>query len=752
MKQLILFLLAGAVFPLSGQTILHIQEASGEPVPGAKLEAGAVGDSVRILRRIAGIDGTVDLGTVEGMYSIKISYPGFDTFSDTLLLQGRVSVFLHPVLEVEEMVVTAQSQATSIENAVQKITVISAEQIARSGSNNLADILTYQTGIRLSQDNVLGSSMDLGGISGQNVKILVDGVPVIGRQNGNIDLTQINLANVERIEVVEGPLSVNYGTNALAGTVNIITKKERKDVCSAELNPYYETIGNYNLSGVLAVDRSRHHWNLEGLRNFFDGWTDGDAFIEFPKKRPADTNRVKTWKPREQYSVGTRYSYIRDTWQLSLFGKYFHELIVNRGMPSAPYYETAFDDYYRTQRLDAGLSGEAKLGKGHLNFLCAYNDYQRRKNTYFKDLTTLNQVLSETAGAQDTSRFSQWTARLIYNGRIGKKITYQVGTDINYTNGWGRRIEGGHRDIGDYAGFVTLDWKLLDSLTIKPGVRYACNSAYNSPVIPSLNILYRVRKFSFRAAVARGFRAPDLKELYMDFVDINHNITGNRELKAENSWNYSFFANWMKPLKKNALVKIEYSAYYNDIDNLITLGIVDNSSYTYINIGTYSTIGQQLGVNYRSKRAQVQVSATYIGRYNPDSETEAGVKRYSFSPETSARIAYYLIEDRLQANVFYKFNGKLQSFYVNEDSEVITSVQSAYHILDAGITALFLKDRRLSVTLGAKNLLNVKQVNVIGQNQGGVHSGSSDFNAGRGVSAFLSLHYRITLMKGRNEK
>ena len=67
--------------------------------------------------------------------------------------------------------------------------------------------------------------MSVQGLSGENVKILIDGVPVVGRLNGNVDLSQINLTNIERVEIVEGPLSVNYGTNALAGTINLITKK-----------------------------------------------------------------------------------------------------------------------------------------------------------------------------------------------------------------------------------------------------------------------------------------------------------------------------------------------------------------------------------------------------------------------------------------------------------------------------------------------------------------------------------------------
>ncbi len=739
-----------------GQAEVLVESLDGEAIPGARVQLFSIDASQGKFQLITDDFGKVTLPSADGLFLIDVRYLGFEVYADTVELSSSIIVRMTPIQMIEEMVVTAQNRATSIENAVQKITVLTAEQVQRSGSNNLADILNYQTGIRLSNDQVLGSFVDLGGVSGQNVKILIDGVPVIGRLSGSIDLSQINLNNVERIEIVEGPLSVNYGTNALAGTVNIITKKKSTRGFSVELNPYYETIGNYNLSGAIGYTQNGHSIQLDVGRNFFDGWRDGDPFVDFPRETLADTNRVRTWKPKEQYFGGLRYLYAAEKWEGSVYGKYFDELIVNRGKPSAPYFETAFDDYYHTARMDVGGTSKLHFEKSKLSFLLAYNDFRRTKNTYVKDLTTLNEVLSATDGAQDTSRFTQITGRLIFVGDIGKTLTYQVGADINHSGGQGRRIENGFREIGDYAGFVTLDWKVMDSLTIKPGVRYSYNTAFQSPLVPSLNILYRIKKLSFRASVASGFRAPDLKELYMDFVDINHNITGNKDLRAESSWNYSFYVNWIKPGRKNSLIKFEYGAYYNDIKGLITLGVLEGGeagAFTYVNIGEYSAIGQQFSFIYRTKRLRANVNATYIGRYDPDSELSSEINSYRFSPEVGTQLGYDFILNRLHGNIFYKFNGALQNFSVNGDGIVQSSRQASYSILDASVTADFLKDRNLSLTIGAKNLLNVTDINVTGQSQGGVHTGgSSSVNAGRGTSVFLSLKYQLSINIGKDEK
>ena len=127
---------------------------------------------------------------------------------------------------LQELVVTGNYKPIGLDKCVIPTRNIIVEKLASLGVQNVGDVLKFQANFRIQQDPILGTGISLQGISGENIKILIDGVPVIGRQNGGIDLTQLNLLNVERIEIVEGPLSVQYGTNALAGTINIITKKK----------------------------------------------------------------------------------------------------------------------------------------------------------------------------------------------------------------------------------------------------------------------------------------------------------------------------------------------------------------------------------------------------------------------------------------------------------------------------------------------------------------------------------------------
>ena len=99
-------------------------------------------------------------------------------------------------IDIENVVVTGQIFKTKKNNSIIKTEVIERETIKSISANNLRDLLLFENNMVVNRDNILGSSLSIQGMSGQNVKILIDGFPVIGRLNGNIDLTQINLNNI----------------------------------------------------------------------------------------------------------------------------------------------------------------------------------------------------------------------------------------------------------------------------------------------------------------------------------------------------------------------------------------------------------------------------------------------------------------------------------------------------------------------------------------------------------------------------
>ncbi len=171
------------------------------------------------------------------------------------------------------------------------IQVITRKTIEKMAAQNVADVLQNQSGVLLGQDPSLGASVQLQGLGGQNVKILINGVPMIGRLNGNIDVSQIPSENIERIEIVEGPMSVVYGTDAIGGVINIITKQSMRMSSRSRVKLFADQIGNLNLDGSVSEYRTLKKgstWGFDATmgRQFFRGF-DFD-----PETRSMD------WKPK----------------------------------------------------------------------------------------------------------------------------------------------------------------------------------------------------------------------------------------------------------------------------------------------------------------------------------------------------------------------------------------------------------------------------------------------------------------------
>ena len=661
----------------------------------------------------------------EQYFILSVRHLGYHAMIDTIDINGMsdrtIKVELKPQeFNINEQVITAEYAPSSAERSINKVTVIGKAQIENMNAVSLRDVLTNSLNIRIGQDNVLGSSMSLQGISGENVKILIDGVPVIGRLNGNVDLSQINLNNVARIEIVEGPLSVNYGTNALAGTINIITQKGKVKGNNLGANAYFENIGTHNLLLEAQTQVLKTNLRMSGGRNYFDGWMPTDNYWPSYRKTLADSSRFKQWKPKEQYFARISAGRVIKGWNINYRFETLNESLLNRGYPRKPFGENALDDTYHTRRADHSVSSSKKIGKHHFNILAAINGFTRTKNTYFKDLTTLEQVLTENNGDQDTSSFHLLMSRGTWSVKTPKKwYSYQVGYDLNLETASGRRIESIEQEQGGYAVFLSSELKPIKRLTLKPGLRITHNTVYKAPLTPSFNALWKLKQWSIRASYARGFRAPSLKELHFQFVDLNHDIVGNPDLLAELSHNLSTTLQYKKLFEKSIL-KLEWGAYYNQLDNLISLvQIGEQQQYSYVNIGEAITQGSKASIQWISARINMTLSTNYLGISNDIDLIEKG--KFNYSSEITANLQYQLKKTEMRLAIFYKYQGRAQRVFLDDDLTPTLGYINGYHMADINLSKGFAKER-IVVSAGFKNLFNVQNIGT--NSTTGVHSGS----------------------------
>ena len=730
-------LLAKVVY--SQQTILKVLDSrSNDPVPFANVCFESL-DTQKLNYSITDKDGFVSYNLVEESV-ISVSFVGYNTHLDTIKPGITKEIYLEPaILGLDEVVVTAQFKPKLADQSIYKIQVINQDMIRAKGVSNLGEALSNELTMRINHDAALGSSISLQGLTGEHVKILLDGVPVIGRLNGNIDLNQLNLENADHIEIVEGPMSVIYGSNALAGAINVITKEHTRSGISAQGNSYWESVGIYNFNASTGITKGVHYFFISGTRNFFGGYSE------------IDSGRTSRWKPRLQYDLDANYTWKRNRFNLKLNSKLFDETIQSKGpvQPLPPSYAKAFDAYFYTTRWISGASFEFNPNETNLiSGISSFTLYKRIKNTFTKDLTTLDEVLNPDQELHDTTIFKAYLIRATWsNDDPSSAFGFQSGMDINIETSYGKRILYTNQSIGDYAVYFNLHYRPFSQLLFQPGIRYGYNSHFNYPLVASVNMKWDVIPvINWRLSYAHGFRAPSLKELFLYFVDINHNIQGNPNLRAEYSNNIQ--SNWIYSRRdtKSSLV-IEAGMFYNQVRNSISLAIDSNGVYSYVNIDEFNTLGGTIRFQYQlHPRLTARLGFSETGRWSDLHGNEKGILAYNWSPETTAGFDCRWIKQGLSVSLLYKYTGKLPQFYLNDDNLLEEGYIDSYHTLNVSTTKDFFK-KRLTLTIGGKNLFNYTSIYATVVSTGAHTSGGNSIPVGWGRTFFVKLTYKFNKMK-----
>jgi outer membrane receptor for ferrienterochelin and colicins len=658
---------------------------------------------------------------------VTVSFIGYETQLDTVMPGKSLTMSLKPkIQDLNEVVVTAQYAPQRVDKSIYKVKVINSREIEQKAANNLTDLLNSELNIRISQDGALGTSMSLQGLSGENVKFLVDGVPVIGRMNGNIDISQLNLYNVDHIEIIEGPMSVVYGSNALAGVINIITKENKTSRVNAYASGYLESVGVYNFDLGASVKEKDHVFSLSGGRNFFNGYSDNDSL------------RSERWKPKRQYFLDGYYLYSRPKTKLKISSSWFDEKLQSKGNLMPPYDETAMDSYFITARSTSKVELNQKVRDFRfISLMGSYAFYSRKKETYFNDLTTLTEKPTTNPEDWDTTRFQNGLFRGTFSkSNPDSKLNYQFGLDFNVEAGSGKRITDYSQQIGDYAAFLSVQYQPWKWVDLQPGIRYIYNTKYHAPLVYSLNMKFSFKdNYSIRASYSRGFRAPSLKELYLYFVDVSHNVQGNPDLEAENSHNVNLSFQYNRETSKS-FIGTEINFFYNNINNIITLAQVDGLLYRYINVDKYITQGAQLVISYKFYPwLGFRIGAGITGRYNSLSDQTIH-NSFFYSPDAVVTTSYHWIGEDMDFTLDYKFTGKVSQFVENDEGNVVEGYVGSYNTMDFTVQKSFLRNR-LTVGAGVKNIFNTTTVPAVGGTGEPHGTSGGDMAIGYGRTYFI---------------
>ena len=650
---------------------------------------------------------------------------------------------------MEEVIVTGQYKPQSLKKSVYQVRVINNEQIKLRGATSVQQVLSDQLGFRFSNDNTLGiSNVQLNGMGGNNVKILLDGVPMADRYDERVSLSQIDINNIERIEIVEGPMSVSYGSDAMAGVINIITKKEPKETFSINARAQEETTGSeyypFSYKGVhnqsIHVNYKKDHFSgsIGGTHNDFNGFG-GDTY-----------GRGKAWKPKEQWLGNARVGYSNKDFNIYYRLDGLKENIEVRNPVNLNNYK-AKDQQYATDRYIHQVQSNYIINPNlQINGFLSYTDYQRQTNTTRHNFES-NTIEPNQAGEDDLSGLNSFAFKSTLQYRLSPVVSLQPGIDINHEKANGARIDGSPQ-INDYAVFASAEYIPVSFINIRPGFRLSANSQYDAPAFtPSLNTKFELSKqLDLRLSYGHGFRAPTLRELYLSFFDINHDLVGNKDLKAEYANSVNTSLTFTSSTSKKNLLRSTLSGFYNAYSNQIELlqSFNNNTEYTYYNIDKSKTLGGSVENKLTTKKLELSLGLSYLGfassQFEDASYKKEDNRNYLWTPEISSNIVYSLNGLHTKLGLFYKYTGKKPafSFGLNGTEEAILLTQTAaYHLADFSATTEI--NKLFTVQAGVKNIFDVTNVlnNTVSVSNT-EHNSAKALAIGYGRSVFLGLTFQ----------
>lgn len=708
---------------------------TGETLPNAHVCFESI-DGKTVSYSLTDAEGTVR-EVPGGSSIISVSFVGYETLIDTLLEGESKQVHLHPApYGMNEVVVTAQFSPVKIDNSIYKVRTINNNVVEKKGATNLSELISNELNFSPVRDAALGTSVRIQGLGGEHVKVLVDGVPMVGRQNGILDLSQINVASIDHVEIVEGPMSVVYGSNAMAGVINIITKENKRKSVQSGIDTYYESVGVYDLDASFSVNKGKSNAGLTLGRYFFGGYSE------------VDTSRANEWDPKLQYNAQGYYGYAKGNFKAKLSTNYFDEELRDKGNLNPDLnYEGAFDYYHFTKRWENKLDlTRTFAGKQLLNLSAAYSTYSKSKISYLNDLVNLEKKVIPDASGNDTTSFMNYFSRGTYSNENLENFSFQAGYEFTNESADSKRLQE-KENIGEVSGFLSTNIRPAEKISLQPGLRYTYNFKYKAPLIYSLNLKWNVfEAMQVRASWAKGFRAPSIKELYLDFQDINHNIVGNPDLEAETGNNLNTWIDFNFGSEKHTFT-LTNNIYFNKINNKIDLLFDpdDPTAAVYFNVpaGAVISKGFSSDLTYRLHPRLV----VNTGLFHNSLSSIVNTNEFTSSTDIASSLNYKNVKYHFELSVFYKYTDRYSRYVGSIDMETgeIMDVQlnylEDYHNMDATLSVPLFKSK-VKFTTGVKNIFDNKSIASSGG--GAVHSGgsgSSLLNWGR--TWFLKVSYQF---------
>ena len=528
------------------------------------------------------------------------------TVKDTVLTQ-----------KLEDVVVTATRTYRQLSSLPLPVQLVSKKELKTVNSIRLNNILNEQTGLITVSEFVGGEGIQMQGLDSQYTLVLIDGVPIVGRSAGVLDISRVSVGNIKQIEIVKGASSSLYGSDALGGVINIITDKPSYEGFDGVLDYKYSTFNTHDGSLTLNYKKDKLALSVFNNVNSSDGYNLANA---------VDVNTVD---PFINYTFNAKLDY---------------------NLTEKTKIHSSIRTYYEDQEYKPTENEEGEITTSEWNaHLKVDHKYSEKWSSYFEFYATqykANEYLNsiDTNSLLSTSDYDE----ILLRPEI--RATYNPNEKSSFIGGIGLDHES--LDRTDFSTkptfnspyiYLQFDTNPNDKLNVVLGARFDNHSDYESQFSPKAALRYEINdKLSAKGSVGYGFKAPDFRQLYFNFTNsfggytiLGYNTVATElpqliedgivnengvlvpitffdgELKPENSVAYNFGLSY-NPI---ATVNLNLNLFRNDIRDLIDTQriankISGNGVYSYSNVNKAYTQGVEFNASWKPNN-NLKISGGY---------------------------------------------------------------------------------------------------------------------------------------------
>ncbi len=649
------------------------------------------------------------------------------------------------VTEIAEVVITATRTGRQLSSLPLPVTLIPKKKMIQSGTIRLNEILNEQTGIITIADQSGFEGVQIQGIASDYILILIDGVPLVGRRAGNFDLSRLTVGNIKQIEVVKGPSSSLYGSEALGGVINIITEKPESEDFSGNLSYRIGSFTQQDINLDIGQRFKKFRYGVFANRFSSNGY-DLNPEID-----------GQTVDPFTNYTVNGRVYYDFNK-KVSLFA-------------STRFYNQEQDTELTNNEIQ--YSGENLENEWNLHTKLDHNWNTKLVTSY--ELYYTNYIATEKVSAinnaQDVLNDSDFDQKLLrpelrgtYTFKNTSKLTFGVGLQYDALD---RTYFDEKVNFNSQYTYIQYDVKPIDRLNIIAGARFDNHSEYSNQFSPKLALRYKItNEIAAKASIGYGFKAPDFRQLYFDFTNstVGYTVLGynvaidklrdleaqgqiletlipenelQNPLEAESSIGYNLGITYKKQ-KWNA----ELNVFRNDFKNLIDTRVIARKTngqnvFSYVNFDEIYTTGLEINTSFKPFK-NLNISSGYQLLFAYDKAKEKLVKNgevFARDPQTNQTIAikkseYFGLINRSRHNanlkIFYDifsakanvnfrllYRSKYAQFDTNGNTLIDTydsSFIDGFMTANIAVSKTFYED--FTFQIGANNLFDYTDTNI----------------------------------------